>query len=302
MRTFSGKPQNIINESIASSVGAGRTSIVDDFKKWLDWEYKGKFIINDDDSINFTTDDPVVINNRDLPVRIICVDTLNIVNCPTKAIALPVTGHAIYIEKCNNLEELIAPDGCEVDELYIVNCPKLKNISTFTKAKLGRVKIMDCPITGVESLTTVEKSLYIKNCTDIKTFDYVNKNPINIKIERCKINSFPVPFWANKLELISVTRTKSLEIEIAQAIDVSIKDHIKTTDIIVKGKPVDTMVIDSCAALKKLTIQNDCRQSLSLCNLPEIEEYDICDIKGHCVTEKVNAIPQIKCKRMINRK
>lgn len=302
MRTFSGKPQIQINESIASSVGAGRTSIIDDFKKWLDWEYKGKFVVNSDDSINFTTNTPIIIKDRDLPVRIISVDTINITNCPTKAIALPVTGHAVYIEKCNNLEELIAPDGCEVDELYISNCPKLKNLSTLTNAKLGRVKIADCPITDVEFLTTVEKSLYIKNCTDIKTFNFVNKNPINIRIERCKINSFPTSFCANKLELMNVTRSKSLDIEIAQAIDVSIKEHMKTTDIVVKGNPVDTMVICNCYALKKLTIKNDCRQSLSLCNLPDIEQYDICDIKGHCVTEGVKTIPQIKCKRMINRK
>lgn len=302
MRTFSGKPQIQINESIASSVGAGRTSIIDDFKKWLDWEYKGKFIINDDDSINFTTDDSIAINNRNLPVRIICVDTLNIVNCPTKSIALPVTGHVVYIEKCNNLEEIIAPDGCEVDELYVTNCPKLKNISTLTKAKLGRVKFQDCAITSVAALTTVEKSLYIKNCTEIKNFEFVNKDPINIRIERCKINAFPVPFWANKLELVNVTRSKSLEIEIAQAIDVVLRGFNKTSEITVKGKPVDTLVIDDCDALKKLTIKTDCRQSLSLCGLPEIEEYDVCDIKGHCVTERVKTIPQIQCKRMINRK
>ena len=302
MRTFSGKPQHIINEGIISSVGAGRAPIVDEFKKWLDWEYKDKFIINNDDSINFTTDDTIIIKDRDIPVRIICVDTLNIVSCPSKAIVLPISGHAIYIEKCNNLEEIIAPDGCEVGELFVTNCPKLKNISTLTKAKLGRVKIMDCPITSVEGLTTVEKSLYIKNCTEIKNFEFVNKNPINIKIERCKINSFPVPFWANKLELINVTRSKSLEIEIAQAVDVIVRGFNKTSEIMVKGKPVDTLVIDDCDALKKLTVKTDCRQSLSLCGLPEIEDYDICAIKGHCVTERVNAIPQIQCKKMINRK
>lgn len=303
MRTFSGKPQNSMDESIIGSVGSGRTPLIDSFKDWLSKRYKGKYEITSDESVDFTTDGEIFIVDTEIPMKIIHVEVLNITECPSKVLSLPVHAGRVFIEKCKNLEELVAYDNCEIGELYVTNCPNLKNISTLSKAKIGRVKFLDCAITSLSSLTNIESSLYIKNCTDIKSFDFTNKNPINIKVDRCKMNSFPNPIYANKLELLNVTRTKSLEITIAQAVDVLVKNCPKVSELTIKGKPVDTIVIDDFDTLSKITIENDCRQSLSLCNLPEIEKYEIKSIKGYCVTENVKILPQyIVCKKMINRK
>jgi hypothetical protein len=263
-----------------------------------DTDYK----VNNNESVDFLTDRKVYISSRDIPMNIRTVTDLEIEDCKMKAFVLPISAKTVTIEDCSNLEEIFVKDSCDIKELYILNCQKLKNISELSKANINRIKIYNCPIQSISSLENVKDSIYIKNCTDLKSFDLKTKNIPNIKLERCKINGFDYPVSAKKLSILNVTRSKSLSISIEQSTDVLIQDLSKTKEITITGNPVETMVINGIDLLEKLNIDNDCRQSLSLCNLPEIEQYNIKGIKGMCVTENVKTIPQIQCKKMINRK
>ena len=302
MKTISGKIYNT-NESIVSSIGAGRKQYIDEFLGYLSRVFKNtEYKVNNNESVDFTTDKIVYLTIKNIPLHIRTVTNLNIMGCTDKAFVLPISAKTVIIEDCSNLEEIFVKDSCDIKELYILNCSKLKNISALSNANINRIKIYNCPITSINSLSGVKDSIYIKNCTDLKSFDLKTKNVPNIKLERCKINDFECPVNTKKLSLLNVTRSKNLNLNIEQAIDILIQDLSKTKEIIITGNPVETMVINGIDLLEKLNIDNDCRQSLSLCNLPEIEQYNIKDIKGMCVTENVKTIPQIKCKRMINRK
>lgn len=307
MRTFSGKPQNINEGGILTSVQAGKSKIVDDFLHYVSNTLRSTDYTlnstNGEQSIDLICDRPVIFANRvDLPVRVRTCDELTILDCKMKTFILPNQAHVLTIEKCSNLEALAAVGDIEIDELIITGCDKLKDISCLENATINRIKLVDCAITTLKSLKCAATSIVIKKCKDVKAYDLETKDTPNIKIENCKINKFITPIRANRVTLDSITRSSAIDIEIAQAVDVVITDFVKPTKLNISGKQVDTLVIRNCEALKELSLNIDCKTSLTLAELPEVEAMEIMPIKGYCIVEHTKVMPKCECKKIIVRK
>lgn len=307
MRTFSGKSQNIDEGGILNSVQAGKNKIVDDFLHYVSGTLRSTdYTLNSENgeqSIDLTCDRPVIFANRvDLPVRVRTCDELTITDCGMNTFILPNQAHKLIIEKCSKLETLAAIGDIEIDELIITNCDKLKDISCLENATINHIKLVDCAITTLKPLKCAASSIVIKKCKDVKVYDLETKDTPNIKIENCKINKFITPIRANRITLDSVTRSSSLDVEIAQAVDVVITELVKPTKLNVSGKQVDTLVIKDCEALKELSLSIDCKTSLTLAELPEIEAMEILPIKGYCIVEHTKVMPKCECKKIIVRK
>jgi four helix bundle protein len=82
----------------------------------------------------------------------------------------------------------------------------------------------------------------------------------------------------------------------------SVREDCKELETLkIYGNPTDTTVIIDCDALKSLNTQ-DCKSSLSLVNLPAIDDYVLPSrITGACIFDEVKTIPEVNCKKKIIR-
>lgn len=303
MRTISGKPISCapVDEGILGSVGSGRKATIEDF---LNNTLRATdYTLNSDMTIDITVDKVLFSNRIDIPVRIRTATDIEIVRSKLTTFALPFSARKIKIEKCDKLKEIVViNDLAQIEELEFVDCPEL-DLSGIEAAEIKKIRIINCGITSVKGLKGVKNLIIINRCMQLKDFDLENDNAPIISIEKGQIRWFNKPLYTKRLTLKDVNKSKSLELNIGNVIDLRIEGGEKMEILKIAGNSLDTLVIDGCDILKDLTVGCDCKTSLSLCNLKYLETCVFPPkISGHCVFENINMIPTVNCKKVITRK
>jgi hypothetical protein len=187
-----------------------------------------------------------------------------------------------------------------IDELVLQDCPNI-DFTELENITVKQVKIIDCEITTLKGLKGITSKLIIKNCKKLKTYDLECPNIKNIVLYRTPIKSFVKPISALDVSLINLRKVKDLEVLIDNVEDLRIEDCKDLETLKISGNPTDTTVIIDCEVLKSLNIK-DCKTSLSLVNLPALENYELPPrITGACIFDEVKTVPEVNCKKKIIR-
>lgn len=302
MKTFKGNDYFPIDEGILSSTNTGKESICKDFiKKYFPY-YKFTYInpttINAENyDLDFTR-----IEGERIPFTI--EECKNLVYCKNlnKIITLPKKAIDVTIKSCKNLEKIKVNEISKLKSLTIENCENLNIYEDDLKdLECDEVIIKKCNISSLKPFNNITTNIIVSNCKNLKTFDLEpNNTSIDITIDSCPIDNFN-NIKCNILELFSLeNKSKKLDLQINSCQKLFIEDDDKTTEINIKGT-VQIAVINNCKKLQKLSMC-DCKKTLSLVDLPELEEYNFPQrFSGSVILDNVKITPIINCKKIIKR-
>lgn len=302
MKTIKGYNLNI-NEGILSSTNSGKSSAIEEFLKTMFYNeryYEKVQNENDAYKINYDFD----FTKIDMvPFWIKECKSLKFDNCRFSEYVLPEKANVLTFNNCQHLSKIKTSKKGEtstIDELILQDCADI-DFTELENISVKQVKIIDCEITSLKGLKGITSKLIIKNCKKLKAYDLDCPNIKNIVLYRTPIKSFDTPISALDVSLINLRKVKNLEVLIGNVEDLRIEDCKELETLKIYGNPTDTTVINDCESLKSLSIQ-DCKSSLSLINLPAIDEYELpARITGACIFDEVKTVPEVNCKRKIIR-
>lgn len=306
LKTFKGKDINqhiYVNESILSSTKTGAESVVKDFiEKYFKYinryTLNGSTIVFDNPNCDFSFEH--IPSNVVIPVSVEKCVTLEYDDNANKVIKLPKEADTVIISNCENLEELIVDGQSIIKELIIDKCEKIDFLNNLQGLECERVTIKGCNITTLKALKNISTRLTISGCKKLKNFDFESKNPINIKISSCRRMKNFNKINCNKLEISSLNKTSNLSLDIVNMSELYIFGG-DFENIELKGNSCNVVVIEECESLKSLSTI-DCKKSLSLVDLPNLEEYNFPPrFSGIIVLDNVKKQPEVNCKKIINR-
>lgn len=289
-----------ISEGILSSTKTGAASIVQEFLdkhfKWLSYEkISSNTISYEKGDISFE----YIPDNIIIPINIEKCNTLTYKNNPNKTILLPKKANVVSISNCKNLEKLLVNGQSVIKELIIDNCEKIDFLDDLQELECEKVTIKGCNITTLKAFKNISMKLVISGCKKLKTFDLECKNPINIKLNSCRIKKFD-KINCNKLEISLLRKNSDLSLDIINMSELYVS-NCDFENIELKGNTCNVVVIEECEKLKSLSTI-DCKKSLSLVDLPELEEYNFPNrFSGIIVLDNVKRQPEVNCKKIINR-
>lgn len=309
LKTFKGRNiKNIqnIDEGILSSTKTGAKNIAEEFlNKYFHWAFRY-------DNIKLESPTTISTTNIDLsfkdvpsdiviPVSVTTCNNLEYNSNSNKTIILPKVANVVNITNCKYLEKIIVNGESKINELYIDGCEKLDflNINELKNLECERLTIKGCNITTIKAFKNITKKLTISGCKKLKMFDLECKNPINIRLNSCRIKNFG-DINCNKLDISLIRKSNNLSLNILNLSELYINDcDFETIEL--KGNTANIVVIEECENLKTLSTV-DCKKSLSLVDLPEIEEYNFpTRFSGIIVLDNVKTQPIVNCKKLINR-
>jgi hypothetical protein len=307
LKTFKGKYINQhthVNESILSSTKTGAESVVKDFiEKYFRYVNRytlksGSIIVFDNPNCDFSFKH--IPSHVTIPVSVEKCITLEYDDNANRVIKLPKEADTVIISNCKNLEELIIDGQSIIKELIIEKCEKIDFLNDLQGLECERVTIKGCNITTLSALKNISTRLTISGCKKLKNFDFESKNPINIKISSCRrIKNFN-KINCNKLEINSLSKTNDLSLDIVNMSELYIFGG-DFENIELKGNSCNVVVIEECEELKSLSTV-DCKKSISLVDLPKLEEYNFPSrFSGIIVLDNVKKQPEVNCKKIINR-
>lgn len=302
MKTIKGYNLNI-NEGILSSTNSGKSSAIEEFLKTMFFNeryYEKVQNENDAYKINYDFD----FTKIDMvPFWIKECKSLKFDNCRFSEYVLPEKANVLTFNNCQHLSKIKTSKKGEtstIDELVLQDCADI-DFTELENISVKQVKIIDCEITSLKGLKGITSKLIIKNCKKLKAYHLDCPNIKNIVLYSTPIKSFDTPISALDVSLINLRKVKNLEVLIGNVEDLRIEDCKELETLKIYGNPTDTTVINDCESLKSLSIQ-DCKSSLSLINLPAIEEYELpARITGACIFDEVKTVPEVNCKRKIIR-
>lgn len=303
MKTFKGRDYFPIDESILSSTKTGKESIckefIDKYFPYHQFKYVNSTTINaekyDIDFTKIADDIKIPFTIEECKSLVYCKNNLNnIITLPKKAID-------VTIKSCKSLEKIKVNETSKIKSLTLENCEKL-NISEddLKGLECDEVIIKKCDISTLKPFNNITSNIIVINCKNLKIFDLEpNNTSIDIIIDSCSINNFN-NIKCNKLELLSL-ENKKIDLQINNCQKLFIEDDDKTAEINIKGNAVQIAVINNCKQLQKLSMC-DCKKTLSLVDLPELEEYNFSQrFSGSVVLDNVKITPIINCKKIIKR-
>jgi hypothetical protein len=302
MKTIKGYNSNI-NEGILSSTKSGKSSTIDDFLKTMFYnERYYEKVQNEIDVYNIKYDFDFTKIDM-VPFWIKECKSLKFDNCRFSEYVLPEKADVLTFNNCQHLSKIKTSKKAAtttINELILQDCADI-DFTELENITVKQVKIIDCEITTLKGLKGITSKLIIKNCKKLKTFDLDCPNIKNIVLYRTPIKSFVKPISALDVSLINLRKVKNLEVLIDNVEDLRIEDCKELETLKIYGNPTDTTVIIDCDALKSLNTQ-DCKSSLSLVNLPAIDDYVLPSrITGACIFDEVKTIPEVNCKKKIIR-
>lgn len=303
MNTFSGKQYIIeqqIDESILKTAGAGADVII---KQFMQDELRLKekeYNVNTDKSVDVVSKILLIKNKKSIPVWIDEAKNIEIVECDITTFKMPRKSFKITIEDCPKLEKITLPEeNSFVGELIIKSCDNL-DISELSKLNVRKITIYDCGIKSLKGLENVSGIINIKRCKKLCDYDLKNTyNPV-INIENCPLRTFSENLCSKDATLTNLKKASQLEIKLGTVEDLRIEDSDELENLTITGNKISTLVVSNCSSLKSIK-SIDTRVSSSFVNLPQIENYDLPTISGICVFEKVKTIPDVQCKKILNR-
>ena len=302
MKTIKGYNTNI-NEGILSSTKSGKSSTIDDFLKTIFYNERWyEKVQNEIDVYNIKYDYEFTKIDM-IPFWIKECKSLKFDNCRFSEYVLPEVADVLTFSNCTNLTKIKTSKKASItriSELVLQDCADI-DFTELEYITIKQVKIINCDITSLKGLKGITSKLIIKNCKQLKTYDLDCPNIKNIVLYRTPIKSFVKPISALDVSLINLRKVKNLEVLIDNVEDLRIEDCKELETLKIYGNPTDTTVIIDCEVLKSLNTQ-DCKSSLSLINLPAIEDYILPPrITGACIFDEVKTIPEVNCKKKIIR-
>lgn len=302
MKTIKGYNTNII-EGILSSTNSGKSSTIEEFLKtmFFNERYYEK-VQNEVDTYNIKYDFNFIKIDM-IPFWIKECKSLKFDNCRFSEYVLPEKAEIITFNNCPHLSKIKTSKKAAtttIDELVLQDCSDI-DFTELENINVKQVKIVDCEISSLKGLKGITSKLIIKNCKKLKTYDLECPNIKNILIYRTPIKSFEKPISALDVALVNLRKIKNLDVHIGNVEDLRIEDCKELETLKIYGNPTDTTVIIDCEELKSLNTQ-DCKSSLSLVNLPSIENYEFPPrITGACIFDEVKTVPEVNCKKKIIR-
>lgn len=302
MKTIKGYNTNI-NEGILSSTKSGKSSAIEDFLKTMFYNERCyEKVQNEIDVYNIKYDFDFTKIDM-VPFWIKECKSLKFDNCRFSEYVLPEKADVLTFNNCQHLSKIKTSKKTAtttIDELILQGCANI-DFTELENINVRQVKIIDCEITSLKGLKGITSKLIIKNCKKLKAYDLDYPNIKNILIYRTPIKSFEKPISAIDVSLTNIGKVKNLEVQIGVVEDLRIEDCKELEILKIKGNPTDTTVINNCESLTSLEI-TDCKSSLSLVNLPSIENYELPPrITGACIFDEVKTVPEVNCKKKIIR-
>jgi len=300
MKTISGK-QNILDESILSSTKAGGKIKIEEFMS-SKYTNQANYKINDDLSVDLLISNALFGGYDDIPCWFKSAVNIEIERCKIENFTLPKKANLVEIKDCANLKTIRTKEESEINTLSIENCPNV-DLSGIKDLKVKVVKIFKCGIKSLKGLEGVSRHLSVRTCGKLHTYDLKCEYAPQMVFTICPLKYFNEPLCANEFTMDGCYGTKILEFNTGIAQDIKIYDQKKDlTTIKIVGNNVDTIVIDGGDGINTVSIGVDCKESLSFCNLSNIEKYEFpAKISGCVVFEEVKTIPDVNCKRIIKR-
>jgi hypothetical protein len=292
-----------INEGILSSTKSGKSSTIEEFLKTMFYnERYYEKVQNEIDVYNIKYDYDFTKIDM-IPFWVKECKSLKFDNCRFSEYVLPEKAEVLTFNNCQHLSKIKTSKKAAtttIDELVLQDCPNI-DFTELENITVKQVKIIDCEITTLKGLKGITSKLIIKNCKKLKTYDLECPNIKNIVLYRTPIKSFVKPISALDVSLINLRKVKDLEVLIDNVEDLRIEDCKDLETLKISGNPTDTTVIIDCEVLKSLNIK-DCKTSLSLVNLPALENYELPPrITGACIFDEVKTVPEVNCKKKIIR-
>lgn len=292
-----------INEGILSSTKSGKSSTIEEFLKMCFYsERYYEKVQNEIDTYNILFDFDFEKIDK-FPFWIKECKSLQFLECTFSEYVLPEKAEVLKFENCYHLSKIKTSKKAAtttIEELIFQDCPNI-DFTGLENITVKRVKIIDCEITSLKGLKGITSKLIIKNCKKLKTYDLDCPNIKNIVLYRTPIKSFIKPLTGLDVSLINLRKVKNLEVLIGDVEDLRIEDCKDLETLKIYGNSTDTIVISDCEELKSLNIK-DCKSSLSLINLPSIEDYVLPPrITGACIFDEVKTVPEVNCKKKIIR-
>jgi hypothetical protein len=289
-----------ISEGILSSTKTGAASIVQEFiDKYFKYASFEKISSN---TVSYEKRDISFENIPDniiIPINVEKCNNLTYKYNPNKTIILPKEANVVSISNCKNLEKLLVNGKSVIKELFIDDCEKLDFLDDLQDLECEKVVIKGCNITTLSGFKNISMKLVISGCKKLKNFDFNSKQPINIKLNSCRIKKFD-KINCNKLEISLLRKSSDLSLDIMNMQELYVSD-CDFENIELKGNTCNVVVIEECEKLKSLSTV-DCKKSLSLVDLPELEEYNFpTRFSGIIVLDNVKRQPEVNCKKLINR-
>ena len=303
MKTFKGNDYFPIDEGILSSTNTGKASICKEFInkyfKYHKFTYVNPTTINAE---NYDMDFTRIGDTIKIPFTI--EECKNLIYCKNlnKIITLPKKAIDVTIKSCKNLEKIKVNEISKLKSLTIENCENLNIYEDDLKGlECDELIIKKCNISSLKPFNNITTNIIVINCKNLKTFDLEpNNTSIDITIDSCPIDNFN-NIKCNKLELLSLeNKSKKIDLQINNCQKLFIEDDDKTAEININGT-VQIAVINNCKQLQKLSMC-DCKKTLSLVDLPELEEYNFPQrFSGSVILDNVKITPIINCKKIIKR-
>lgn len=301
MKTIKGYNTNI-QEGILSSTKSGKSSTIDDFLKttfynerWYEKVQNEIDVYNIKYDYDFTKIDMI-------PFWIKECKSLKFDNCRFSEYVLPEVADVLTFNNCTNLTKIKTSKKAAtttISELILKGCGDI-DFTELKNLNIKRLKLIDCDITTLKGLDGISYELVVKNCHKLKEFDYECNTTKRIALYAIKPKSFN-PLYATDVVLHALYGNKTIDINIGQVEDLVVENCSQVLNLVISGNSVDTLVVRECNKLESIKT-TDCTSSLSLVDLPSIENYELPPrITGACIFDEVKTIPEVNCKKKIIR-
>lgn len=303
MRTFSGRQH--INESILSSVKAGKSSYIERLKEWCKDKYINldlfdidfnKYEINDTNKKLFTLDQ---YPNSLGPIRFGDMYVLNLIECAFEEFVLPRSANEMFISRCNKLKTIKVEGESTIGTLLIENCETLDfaNID-FSGLKVDKLIIKNCPnITSLKGFSNVKKLLKVSECESFLDFDFEPSNScvntVVVNINKCKFKSFSAKLSGKRVKFEDCKTGKKASMQIGKLTELTIDNLHKCTTLSISGNVEQCDIID--CDIESLEAPN-CMFALSLIDLISLNSIKAQNnkIKGRIVVSSNDTMDVVK--------
>lgn len=303
MRTFSGRQD--INESILSSVKAGKSHYMENMKDWCKDHYINLDLydvdfntceINDIQKKVFTLDQ---YPNSLGPIRFGNMYVLNLIECKLEEFVLPKSASEMLISRCNDLKTLKVEDSSSIGTLVIDSCENIDFANSDLKnLNIDKLIIKNCPnVTSLKGLSNVKKLLKVSECESFSNFDFEPSNScantVVVNIDKCKFKSFSAKLSGKRVKFENCKTSRNASMQIGKLTELTIDNLKKCKSLSIYGNVEQCDIID--CDIESLEAPN-CTFALSLIDLISLSSIKAQNnkIKGRIVVSSNDTMNVVK--------
>lgn len=303
MRVFSGRQH--INESILSSVKAGKSHFMEKLKEWCKDKYinldafdidYNKCEINDINKKLFTLDQ---YPNSLGPIRFGDMYVLNVIQCELEEFVLPRSANEVFISRCDKLKTLKVEGKSTIGTILIDDCGQLDFANVdLSGLNVDKLIIKNCNgITSLKTAPNVKKLLRVSECENFSDFDFEPSsscaNTVVINIDTCKFKNFSAKLSGKRVKFENCKTGKKASMTLGKLTELTIDNLRKCHSLSIYGNVEQCDIID--CDIEELEIPN-CAFALSLIDLLSLNSIKAQNnkIKGRIVVSSNDTMDVVK--------